>query len=144
MSGLAAIPFREAEELGYFKIDFLHLTLLDHFETKEQIRVLSNTEPDWSLLLHKDVVPKLFQIHRYYDLINKVKPTSVQALADCIALIRPAKRHLLDAYVKCPDVIRQELYSKPTDGKYHFKRSHSIAYAVTIVLQLHLIKGGII
>lgn len=144
MTGLSAIPFKEAEELGYFKIDFLHLSLLDNFESKEQIRALSRIEPDWALLHSAEVVSKLFQIHRYYDLIFKVKPTSVQQLADCIALIRPAKRHLLNAYVKSPDVVRPEIYTKPDDDKYHFKKPHAIAYAVTIVLQLHLIKGGII
>ena len=144
MTGLSAIPFKEAEELGYFKIDFLHLTVLDHFTSKEQIRTLANLEPDWTLLHSAETVSKLFQIHRYYDLIFKVKPTSIQELADCIALIRPAKRHLLDAYVKNRDVVRSEIYSKPDDGKYHFKKPHAVAYAVTIVLQLHLIKGGII
>ncbi len=144
MTGLSAIPFKEAEELGYFKIDFLHLTVLDHFTSKEQIRTLANLEPDWTLLHSAETVSKLFQIHRYYDLIFKVKPTSIQELADCIALIRPAKRHLLDAYVKNRDVVRSEIYTKPDDGKYHFKKPHAVAYAVTIVLQLHLIKGGII
>ena len=144
MTGLAAIPFKEAEEMGYFKIDFLHLTVLDHFTSKEQIRTLANLEPDWTLLHSAETVSKLFQIHRYYDLIFKVKPTSIQELADCIALIRPAKRHLLDAYVTNRDVVRSEIYTKPDDGKYHFKKPHAVAYAVTIVLQLHLIKGGII
>jgi DNA polymerase III alpha subunit len=144
MTNLAAIPFKEAEEIGYFKIDFLHLSLLDHFETKEQIRTLANLEPDWNLLLSAEHVSKLFQIHRYADLIFKVKPKSVQELADCIAMIRPAKRHLVDAYIKNREVVRPEIYTKPEDGKYHFKKPHAIAYAVSIVLQLHLIKGGIL
>ena len=144
MTGLSAIPFKEAEDLGYFKIDFLHLTVLDHFTSKEQIRVLANAEPDWDLLLSAANVEKLFQVHRYADLLFKVKPRSVQELADCIALIRPAKRHLLGAYIKNRDVVRLEIYTKPEDSKYHFKKPHAIAYAVTIVLQLHLIKGGIL
>ena len=144
MTNLAAIPFDAAEDLGYFKIDFLHLSILDNFDNKEQIRALSRIEPDWTLLYSAENVQKLFQIHRYYDLIFKVKPTSVQQLADCIALIRPAKRHLLNAYIKSPDVVRPEIYRKPEDGKYHFKKPHAIAYAVTIVLQLHLIKGGLL
>ncbi len=144
MTGLSAIPFKDAEELEYFKIDFLHLSLLDNFTTKNQIRKLVDVEPDWGLLYSAENVQKLFQIHKHYELIFKVKPTSVQELADCIALIRPAKRHLLDAYTQEPDLIRTELYRKPDDDKYHFKKPHAIAYAVTIVLQLHLIKGGLL
>ena len=144
LTGLAAIPYEQAEELGYFKIDFLHLSILDNFGSKDEIRALVNIEPDWTLLQDEEVVEKLFQIHRHYKVLKQIKPTSAQELADCIALIRPGKRHLLDAYTKNKELIRQELYRKPDDDQYYFKKSHAIAYALTIVLQLHLIKGGIL
>lgn len=144
ITGFAAIPFKQAEEIGYFKIDFLHLNLLDYFESKEEIRKLMNTEPDWMLLESAAVVSKLFQIHKHYDVINRVKPKSVTELADVIALLRPGKRYLLDAYIKNREAVRPHLYTKPDDGKYYYKKSHALAYAFNIVLQLHLIKGGII
>jgi Bacterial DNA polymerase III alpha subunit finger domain len=143
-TNLAAIPYEQAEELGYFKIDFLHLSVLDHFESKDEIRALLKIEPDWSLLLDREQVSKLFQIHRHYDLLQKVEPASIQELADCIALIRPAKKHLIDDYINDRDGVRAtSLYSKDDEG-YNFKRSHAIAYAMTIVLQLHLIELGFI
>lgn len=142
VTGLAAIPYEQAEELGYFKVDFLHLSLLDYFDNKQQIRTLLKQEPDWALLENPDIVGKLFQIHRHYDLIAQVKPRSVQELADCIALIRPGKRALVHAYIKNREKVREQLYMKPQEG-YYFKKSHAIAYAMTIVLQLHLAKGGI-
>lgn len=142
ITGLAAIPYDKAEELGYFKIDFLHLSFLDNFESKDEIRVLLDKEPDWMLMQSPDTVPKLFQLHKHFELVSRVKPQSVQELADCIALIRPGKRYLLDAYIKDRDVVRSELYTKPEDGRAWFKRPHAIAYALTIVLQLHLIKVG--
>lgn len=144
MTGFAAIPYTEAQELGYFKIDFLHLSFLDHFNSKEEIRVLLKKEPDWILLQSPDVVSRLFQLHNHFELVVRVKPKSVQELADCIALIRPGKRYLLDAYIKNRIAVRPELYRKPDDGRAYYKKPHSIAYALTIVLQLHLIKAGII
>lgn len=144
ITGLSAIPFKDAEELGYFKIDFLHLSLLDKFQSKEEIRILSKTEPNWLLLQSPDAVSKLFQIHNHFDLVVRAKPQSVQELADCIALIRPAKRQLLEAYIKDKDTIRPLIYKKPEDGRNYFKKAHSIAYAITIVLQLHLIEGNIL
>lgn len=144
VSGLSAIPYGRAEDLGYFKIDFLHLSILDHFTSKEEIRQLSKIPPDWSLLEDKEVVSKLFQIHRHYETIIKVKPRSVEELADVIALIRPGKRELLPAYIKNKSKVRPYLYTKPENGKQYYKKSHAIAYALTIVLQLHLIKGEII
>lgn len=144
MTGLAAIPYEQAEEVGYFKVDFLHLSLLDVFESKKEIRELLKIEPDWSLLMRPDVVSKLFQISKQYDLVSEIAPKSIQELADVIALMRPAKRHLVNAYLKDKTLIREELYRKPDDEKYYFKKSHSVAYALNIVLQLHLIKGNVI
>ncbi len=141
---LSAIPFKEAEDLGYFKIDFLHLSILDHFDSKEQIRQLSRLPPDWDMLQDEEVVEKLFQLHRHHATLVKVKPQSVQELADVIALIRPGKKKLLDAYIKDKEAVRPHLYTKPDDGQMYYKKPHAVAYAITIVLQLHLIKGSII
>lgn len=143
VTGLSSIPHKEAEAMGYFKIDFLHLNVLENFENKEQIRVLLKKEPDWSLLEREEVVKTLFQIHNHFKIVNKVKPKSVQELADVNALIRPNKRKLMDEYLKNKENIRPLLYRQGNDDKSSFKRSHAISYALTIVLELHLIKAGI-
>lgn len=145
ITGLAAIPYKQAEEIGYFKIDFLHLNLLDIFESKAEIRALIKKEPDWSLLEDQETVEKLFQIHRHFDTVYKIKPKSIQELADVIALIRPGKKFMTSLYITNREQVREELYKKPEDPtKYYFKRSHALAYALNIVLQLHLIKAQII
>lgn len=143
VTGLAAIPYDKAQDLGYFKIDFLHLSILDNFESKEEIRILMNKEPDWQLLQSPEVVKKLFQLHNNFNLLVRIKPQSVQELADCIALIRPSKRFLIEPYIRDRDAVRAELYRKPDDGRQYFKKGHAVSYALTIVLQLHLIKAGI-
>ncbi len=141
---LSAIPYQESEELGFLKIDFLHLSLLDAFNSKEEIRELLKIEPNWDLLLNENVVRKLFQIHRHFDILYHVKPKSVQELADVISLIRPAKRNLLQYYNSNKFEVRKELYKKPKDDKYYFKKSHAISYALCIVLQLNAIEKGLI
>ena len=143
ITGLAAIPFEEAEVMGYFKIDFLHLSTLDNVKSKQEIRQLINKQPNWDLLLDKTNVSKLFQIHKNHTLLTQIKPRSVQELADAIALIRPGKQHLLERYLSNKQAVRKELYTKPTNG-YYFKKSHAIAYALTIVLQLHLIEQNVL
>lgn len=142
ITGLAAIPYEEAEVLGYVKIDFLHLSILDHFTSKADVRELMHKEPDWSLLEVQENVEKLFQLHNHFSLVEQVKPSSVQELADCITLIRPGKRHLLKQYLENREQTRKlHLYAKTADG-YSFKRSHAISYAFTIILQLHLLEAG--
>ena len=138
ITNLAAIPYEAAEELGYFKIDFLKLSVLDQCESKQQIRQLIKQAPDWKMLQDREIVKQLFQIHGHYNILNEVKPTSILELADTIALIRPGKRQLLQQYLKDKQATRSLLYSRTDDG-YFFKKSHAISYALTIILQLHLL-----
>ncbi len=145
ISGLAAIPHKEAEALGYFKIDFLHISLLDDFESKAEIRTLLEMEPDWTILESRENVEKLFQLGRQFDVVNIIKPKSIDDLGVCLAIFRPGKKHLLQHYTANKEFIREELFRKPDDeDKYYFKKSHSLAYAMNIVLQMHLIKAGIL
>lgn len=95
-------------------------------------------------MLNEDNVLKLFQISKHFNIINQVRPQSIQELADVVALIRPNKRHLLNEYRKNKSKIRPQLYRQADDDKSSFKRSHAIAYAMTIVLQLHLIEAGVL
>lgn len=139
----AAIPHKEAQEFGFFKIDFLHLSVLDAFTSKAEIRALMKKEPDWFILTSEFQVEKLFHIKKHFDLINMIRPRSVQVLADAIALIRPGRRQLVQQYIDEPDRVRNRyLYVKNPEDEYAFKRSHAIAYAYNIVLQMHLIEQG--
>lgn len=136
---VASVPYNLAHAFGLFKVDFLHLSLLEMFDSKEQMRELMKKPPNWSLLQDEDAVADLFQLKNHIDVLRYIQPVSVQELADCVALIRPGKRYLLDLYKRDPKYARQELYKKPLpDGC--FKKAHAIAYAFNIVLQLHMIE----
>lgn len=142
-TSLAAIPYEEAEDLGYFKVDFLHLTFLDNFTSKQEIRRMLKREPKWMMLQVPSIVAQLSHISNHFDMVYQVKPQSIQELADILALIRPGKRYLLKAYIKDRDLVREELYKRPDDtSAAWFKRSHSIAYAHNILLQMLLIEDG--
>ena len=90
--GLSAIPYEQAEELGCFKIDFLHVHVYDHFTSRDEITELLKIDPDWGLLEIPSVVASLFQVAKHHELLSQVKPRSILELADCLALIRPQKR----------------------------------------------------
>lgn len=136
-SGLAAIPYKKTEELGFTKIDLLHLSLLENFESKKQIKDLLKKEPDWTILRDPNKVENLFHIGKHFDVVDRVKPTSIMQLADIMALIRPGKRKLLDAYINNPEKTREELYTKRINSD--MRKAHAVSYALLIALQLHLI-----
>jgi len=143
ITNLSAIPYKNAEDLGCFKIDFLHVYVYDHFNSREEIKELLKYEPDWNLLKIPSVVAQLFQISKHFDLIEQLKPRSIIELSDCLAIIRPQKRYLKDLYIKNKEEAQKLLYTKEPGGGYGFKKGHSLGYSMIIILQLHLISGGI-
>lgn len=143
ITNLSAIPYEAAEDLGFTKIDFLHLTIYDHFESRDEIEQLLKIEPDWGLLLVPSIQQKLFQLAKHGDVLTTVKPKNVEELADVLALIRPGKKQFVKLYMSQRETTRRALYAKDDSG-YSFKRSHAIAYSLVLVLQLHLIEAGVL
>jgi len=141
VTGLAAIPYEDAEELGYLKVDFLHLNVYQHFKDRAEIEDLLKKEPDWTLLQLPSAQKKLFQLAKHGDLLSDLKPKSLEDLADVMALIRPGKKALLPLYKKEKLACRRGLFAKD-DAGYSFKKSHALAYALVVTLQLHLVEQG--
>lgn len=142
LTDLAAIPFNDAEDFGYLKVDFLHLNVYKNFKTREEIDLLLEIEPDWNLLLLSHTHPKLFQLAKHGPLLLDIRPRNILDLADAMALIRPAKKHILPVYKKDKKAGRTLLWLKEEDSGYAFKKSHAISYAYVVWLQLHLIEQG--
>lgn len=141
ITGFSAIPYDAAEELGYLKVDFLHLHFYKNFTSRAEIDVLLTQEPNWTLLQLPSTWPKLFQLSKHGEMLASLKPKGLMELADCMALIRPGKKNFIGLYKKAQAEARKILYAKDENG-YAFKKSHAIAYAYVVWLQLHLIEQG--
>jgi hypothetical protein len=136
-TNISTIDYEVAEKRGYFKIDFLNVSMYQDIKNEDHLIKLLNTEPIWELLKHKEIVETLFHISNHYNIVSKLLPTSIEQLAAVLAIIRPAKRHLLDNNW---NEILSNVWVRPEDDDlYFFKRSHAIAYASAIVVQLNLI-----
>jgi len=138
-TGLCTIDYKKAEELGYFKLDILNVNVYEHIKSKKELDELLEMKPMWELLEHEEVVSKCFHIHNHFDIIKKMKPKSIEELAAVLAIIRPAKRHLLGKDWK---TVFSDVWKKPNDDGYYFKKAHAHAYAMAIVLQLNLLVKG--
>jgi hypothetical protein len=136
VTGLASIDYRKASEDDFFKLDLLNNHIYEQVRDSEHLDALMVAEPQWELLEHVEVVEQLYHINQHAELVKAYAPKSVEELAMVLALIRPGKRHLQGLPL---DQIRDEIWSKPEDGKYYFKKSHSVAFATAIVVQLNLI-----
>ena len=134
LEGYSTIDHKEAEELGYFKVDFLNNHVYEGIKDETHLDKLLDTEPMWDLFGHKEIVEQLFHIGNHFEIIKQHQPTSIEQLAMILAMIRPGKRYLVG---NAWEVIEKEVWLKTED--YFFKRSHAIGYATLIVVQLNLI-----
>lgn len=136
ISNLANIDYKSADERGYFKIDFLNVNVYKGVKDEAHLKQLMDTEPLWDLLEQDDFADLLFHLNGHGSILRTTIPTSIEQLAAVLAMIRPAKRHLIG---KGWDEVFEEVWTKPTNGEYYFKRAHGIAYAIAIVVQMNLI-----
>ena len=136
VDNLCTIDYKTAEDRGYFKLDFLNVSIYKNVKDETHLISLMNKEPLWELLEHKDFVDQVFHVSGHSDLLKQLKPTSVEQLAATLAIIRPAKRHLAD---KDWQTIMKEVWTKPTNGEYYFKKAHAMSYAVACAVHMNLI-----
>jgi DNA polymerase III alpha subunit len=140
VNNLSTIDYKEAEERGYFKIDFLNVSIYKDVRDEEHLKTLMETEPLWDLLEQDDFSSLLFHVNGHGSILRQMKPTSILQLAAVLAMIRPAKRHLIGETWM---TVMETIWTKPEDGEYYFKKAHAVAYAMAVVVQMNLICEGI-
>ena len=136
VTGHSTIDYKKAEERGYFKIDCLNVSIYKDVKSEQELVELMIQEPDWDMLKDAKVVDQLFHLNGHFNIVSKLEPRTIEQLAAVLAIIRPAKRQLM--YKDWVDIMK-EVWIKPTDGSYFFKKSHAVAYAQAIVVQMNLI-----
>jgi DNA polymerase III alpha subunit len=136
VKNICAIDYEAAEEKEYFKIDFLNVSVYKDVRDEEHLIQLMETEPLWDLLEQDDFTQLLFHVNGHGSILRQSKPKSIEQLAAVLAMIRPAKRYLIG---KEWTTVMKEVWTKPENDDYYFKKSHAIAYATAIVVQMNLI-----
>jgi hypothetical protein len=133
----ASLDYKVAEDRGYVKLDFLNVSLYQQVRDEEHLIKLMNTEPDWNLLYKKEFCEQLMHIGNHYHVLVKCpeKVDSIPRLAMFMALIRPAKSHLIGKTWK---EIATTIWDREGDG-YAFRHSHSVAYATLVVVHMNLL-----
>lgn len=149
ISGLASIQYKEAERLGYQKVDILSQSAYEHVRDRDHLKELMNKEPDWDLLLVPEFVEELSQIKKHITLLNVWRPRSIDELAMFIAMIRPGKRQCqsMNSWDEVERIIWDyDSIGLDAEGKKlrYFKKPHAYAYSLMIVVQLNALVEYII
>lgn len=142
VSGYASIQYKDAERLGYQKVDILSQSAYEHVRDREHLKKLMTLEPDWSLLLVPEIVEQLSQIKKHISLLQLWKPSNVDELAMFIAMIRPGKRQCQS--MNSWSEIKNTIWDYGSIGLdaagnklRYFKKPHAYAYSLMIVVQLN-------
>ncbi|CAB4133280.1 hypothetical protein UFOVP257_113 [uncultured Caudovirales phage] len=137
LTGKASLDYNIAEDRGYVKVDVLNVSLYKQIISEDHLQKLMSIEPAWDKLYDKDFCTKLTHIGSHYDTLIKMPEAvnSITRLAMFLAIIRPAKRHLIGKSWK---EVAETVWEKPADDGYYFKKAHAISYAHLVAININL------
>ena len=137
--GITTIEHKQAEELGYFKLDLLNVNVYEGVRDETHLVELMTTEPRWNRLWEdREFCEKIIHISNYYDLVASMKPDSIPRMAMLLAVLRPGKKSLRNKTWK---EVGETVWIKPAGfgSSYYFKKAHAVAYANLVVVHMNLL-----
>jgi DNA polymerase III alpha subunit len=79
-------------------------------------------------------------VGNYTDLLKNMRPATIPQMAAFISIIRPGKAHLQNQ--PWADVFATVWDGDDSQG-YMFKKSHSLSYAMLVVLHMNLLSQDV-
>jgi hypothetical protein len=133
----AALDYETAEHRGYFKIDFLNMSVYQLIKSPEHYEQMLNQEPNWQRLwTDSSWASQLVHVGNYTDLLKIMRPDSIPRMAAFISIIRPGKAHLQN---QPWDRVFESVWDGDASQGYTFKKSHAISYAALVALHMNLL-----
>jgi hypothetical protein len=137
----AALDYETAEQRGYFKLDFLNMSVYQLIQNPAHYQQMLDQTPPWSRLwTDREWASKLVHIGNYTDLLKAMRPDSIPRMAAFISIIRPGKAHLQTR--PWPEVFESVWDGDDSQG-FVFKHSHAISYAALVALHMNLISQDV-
>ena len=133
----AAVDYETAEQRGYFKIDFLNMTVYNLIKSPEHYAEMQAHEPPWARLWSDpEWAKQLAHVGNYTALLQSMKPDSIPRMAAFISIIRPGKAHLQN---QPWDQVFASVWDGDDSRGYTFKKAHAISYAALVALHMNLL-----
>jgi hypothetical protein len=137
VNACAAIDYETAEQLGYFKIDLLNMTVYKLIQDPAHYQNMLAQEPPWSRLwTDPDWAGQLVHIGNYTELLKSMRPDSIPRMAAFISIIRPGKAHLQNLSW---DQVFASVWDGDASRGFVFKQSHAVSYAALVALHMNLL-----
>ena len=135
--GCAAIDHETAEQRGYFKIDFLNMSVYQLIRDHDHYQSMLEATPPWHRLWQDpEWARDLVHVGNYTDLLATMRPDTIPRLAAFISVIRPGKAHLQN---RPWAEVFASVWDRDDSQGYTFKKSHAISYAALVTLHMNLL-----
>jgi hypothetical protein len=133
----AAIDYEAAEARGYFKLDFLNMSVYQLIKDPDHYEAMLAATPPWQRLWQDRAwTSQLVHVGNYQDLLAEMKPDSVPRMAAFISIIRPGKAHLQGMPW---DQVFDTVWDGDASRGYTFKKAHALSYAMLVSLHMNLL-----
>jgi hypothetical protein len=137
VNSCAAIDYETAEQLGYFKIDLLNMSVYQLIKSPEHYQEMLSKEPRWQRLwTDAEWTKQLVHVGNYTELLDVMKPDSIPRMAAFISVIRPGKAHLQN---KPWAEVFESVWDGDSSRGFVFKHAHAIGYAALVALHMNLL-----
>lgn len=133
----ASIDYQEAENRGYFKLDFLNMSVYQMIRDPKHYQQVLDHEPPWEKLWTDSTwASQLVHVGNYTQLLKSMKPDSIPRMAAFISIIRPGKAHLQN---KPWSEVFESVWDGDDSKGYTFKKAHAISYSRLVALHMNLL-----
>ena len=133
----ATIDYITAEQLGYFKIDLLNMSVYQLVKSPEHYEQMLSQQPPWERLwTDRSWAHQIVHVGTYKILLENMRPNSIPRMAAFISIIRPGKAHLQN---KTWEEVFKTVWDGDDSRGFVFKQSHAISYAALVALHMNLL-----
>jgi hypothetical protein len=133
----AAIDYITAEQLGYFKIDLLNMSVYQLVKSPEHYEQMLSQQPPWERLwTDRSWAHQIVHVGTYKTLLENMRPNSIPRMAAFISIIRPGKAHLQN---KTWEEVFKTVWDGDDSRGFVFKQSHAVSYAALVALHMNLL-----
>lgn len=140
VNGCAAIDYDTAESRGYFKIDFLNVSVYQLIRDHDHYQHMLTRTPPWQRLWQEpDWAAKIVHIGNYGNLLQSMRPDSIERMAAFISVIRPGKAYLQN---RAWGEVFAEVWDGDSSRGYTFKKAHAVSYAMLVALHMNLLDSS--
>ena len=141
VNNCAAIDYEQAEQRGYFKIDFLNMGVYQLVKNLKHYKEMLDAEPPWARLWQdSEWSAQLVHVGNYTELLKSMRPDSIPRMAAFISIIRPGKAHLQN---KTWSDVFDSVWDGDDSRGYTFKKSHALSYAALVSLHMNLLNQAV-